>query len=246
MDDELCLVIGVSGTTFTVIRGVEGTTPATHSAGAGVTQVVTSESLIVGAISAMYGPIVRPVLADFAWVNQGISALLTQTGFAITLTVPSGDTGENLHICKKALPGGTSWTAEMLFRPIVLPSQSTVSLGLALRESATGKIVGFCVKYDGSVQVYGWSNPTTYGGYSQLSIANPGSLISSGWVRFRVARSGSDLVFSTGNGFASAIPFGTLAVNGFLTTAPDEVGFFVNPYGSSLNVGVTVLSFEVL
>src|SRR5271165_616579 len=45
IDQELLLVTGVSGTTFTVTRGVEGTTAATHSSGATVVQIVTAASI---------------------------------------------------------------------------------------------------------------------------------------------------------------------------------------------------------
>jgi hypothetical protein len=42
IDTELLLVTGVAGTTFTVTRGVEGTTAASHSNGATVIHILTS------------------------------------------------------------------------------------------------------------------------------------------------------------------------------------------------------------
>ncbi len=45
IDGELLLVTRVSGTTFTVTRGIEGTTPATHASGAGVIHLLTKGSL---------------------------------------------------------------------------------------------------------------------------------------------------------------------------------------------------------
>lgn len=45
IDTELMLVTNVSGTTFTVTRGVEGTSAASHSNGVAITHVVTSGSL---------------------------------------------------------------------------------------------------------------------------------------------------------------------------------------------------------
>jgi len=44
IDDELFLVTGVSGSTWTVTRGIEGTTAITHDAGAIVSNVLTLES----------------------------------------------------------------------------------------------------------------------------------------------------------------------------------------------------------
>ncbi len=45
IDDELMLVTAVSGTTFTVTRGSESTTAASHSNGADVTGILTKRSL---------------------------------------------------------------------------------------------------------------------------------------------------------------------------------------------------------
>lgn len=46
IDDELLLVTGVSGTTWTVIRGVEGSAAASHESAAAVTHIVTAASLV--------------------------------------------------------------------------------------------------------------------------------------------------------------------------------------------------------
>lgn len=47
VDNELLLVTGVSGTTFTVTRGIEGTSATSHSAGAQATHVLTSAALAI-------------------------------------------------------------------------------------------------------------------------------------------------------------------------------------------------------
>lgn len=47
VDSEIMLVTGVSGTTFTVTRGIEGTTAATHSNGATLTHVLTGGAMDV-------------------------------------------------------------------------------------------------------------------------------------------------------------------------------------------------------
>lgn len=45
IDDEYMLVTGVASETFTVTRGIEGSTPASHSSGAAVTHVLTAGGL---------------------------------------------------------------------------------------------------------------------------------------------------------------------------------------------------------
>lgn len=51
VDDEIMLVTAVDGTTWTVMRGAESTTGATHSSGAAVTHVLTA-----GAIGTLQTP----------------------------------------------------------------------------------------------------------------------------------------------------------------------------------------------
>jgi hypothetical protein len=46
VDNELMLVTGVAGTTFTVTRGIEGTVAIAHAAGIPVTVVLTAGGLI--------------------------------------------------------------------------------------------------------------------------------------------------------------------------------------------------------
>jgi hypothetical protein len=45
IDSEIMLVTAVSGTTFTITRGIEGTTAASHSSGAPVTHILTADAL---------------------------------------------------------------------------------------------------------------------------------------------------------------------------------------------------------
>lgn len=55
IDSEIILVTLVSGTTFTIIRGAEGTTAASHSSGAIVTQILTAAS-VQRASQLSFGP----------------------------------------------------------------------------------------------------------------------------------------------------------------------------------------------
>lgn len=57
VDNEFMLVTSLSGTTWTVTRGIEGSTAATHSSGAQVTQIVTAGALAAIAASGGTGAI---------------------------------------------------------------------------------------------------------------------------------------------------------------------------------------------
>lgn len=62
IDTELLMVTGISTNTFTITRGIEGTTAATHADGATVTHVLTA-----GSISALGGgPLAKIYVATIA------------------------------------------------------------------------------------------------------------------------------------------------------------------------------------
>jgi hypothetical protein len=61
VDSEIMLVTGVSGTTFTITRGAESTTAATHLNGATVTHVLTAGGLAAGFVPVtVYQTLVGP------------------------------------------------------------------------------------------------------------------------------------------------------------------------------------------
>lgn len=81
VDSEIMLVTGVAGSTFTVQRGAEGSTPAQHAAGSLVTQVVTAGALaaLQSGITACFGELsVSENAVAMALATQGQFYLVTQ------------------------------------------------------------------------------------------------------------------------------------------------------------------------
>ncbi|HEY6058523.1 MAG TPA: right-handed parallel beta-helix repeat-containing protein [Candidatus Limnocylindrales bacterium] len=89
IDSEILLVTSVSGTTFTVARAREGTSAASHSAGAGVTLKVTAASLLgaAGPISVLaYGAVGDGTTEDTTALNAARDAAGTNG----TVYLPDG------------------------------------------------------------------------------------------------------------------------------------------------------------
>lgn len=80
---ELILVTNVSGSTWTVTRGAESTTPQSHAAGATITQVVTA-----------------------GWLNT-----VSTGGLSLPVTVAEGGSGQTALTSYGVLAGGTSSTS---------------------------------------------------------------------------------------------------------------------------------------
>lgn len=107
VDSELMLVTGVAGTTFTVTRGVEGTSAAAHSAGAQATAVLTksgfdtilSEMQQLGALAS------RPVAEKAGRVYLGSDFPIRHRDTGAAWTPYYADRQLTLPI-----PGDYAWT----------------------------------------------------------------------------------------------------------------------------------------
>ena len=105
IDDELLLVTGVSGSTFTVQRGTEGTLNVSHANGAAITQILTAGALdVISAaglkttttvvdVSAAAAPSAGQILtassgtvASWATPTPGITLVTVQADIDLTTT----------------------------------------------------------------------------------------------------------------------------------------------------------------
>ncbi len=82
VDSELMSVTGVSGTTFTIVRGIEGSTAATHSNGATVSQVITAAGLLAAGATAnaLSAALASEYVITGTMANVGLSIALPEAG----------------------------------------------------------------------------------------------------------------------------------------------------------------------
>lgn len=165
IDSEILFVSSVSGTTFTVIRGIEGTTSATHSAGAFIFQVITAGSLtsINPANSIITIP---PAISSLTWDNQG-SATAALSGNNIYMAGPGSMTSfANLV---SAVPG-TPWSIIVKLK-FAYPTVQYACGGIILLPSGTPGTTTTSRIFMGmgtdsnkfrTLQIYKYSNDTTF------------------------------------------------------------------------------------
>lgn len=110
IDTELLIVTNVSGTTWTVVRGAEGSTAATHLISAAVTHIITQGSL--GAADASWAP------SDYGLIAWTVDpALCTQSAIPATagvlqmamIKIPYACTVTN--VCLDAINAGATLTS---------------------------------------------------------------------------------------------------------------------------------------
>lgn len=80
IDSEVVLVTNVSGTTWTVVRNVDGTTAASHNDGATVAAVITRDGLYNNAVHGLGTPLPR----DHGWLAENYAGMMCQTSLGPT------------------------------------------------------------------------------------------------------------------------------------------------------------------
>ncbi len=256
---EIMLVTAVSTNTFTVVRGQEGTTAASHSYGDPVTHLFTAESLRrivaddtpfagvtppLGRITDASGNIITS--SSFTWLNQG-SATISDHGGNMRLYTP-GSASLNIRGMYMAAPS-TPYGVKMCFSRAAVTGDNSAndnqSFGMFFREAATGKIRWFVVRRNTGkelLSIEAFNDETTFAS-SQISqrhhVAWPT------WMRLR--DNGSNTLFDFSEDGVDWIEAETMGRTLHFTTAPDQVGFCFNAGSVStaqLSMSIHHWSFE--
>ena len=170
--NEIVRVTAVSGSTFTVVRGQEGTIAAPHSTGTTVFLTATSESTSF-AFKEGHGELLYPknrILDDsgatltassFTWLNQGSATSTDADDGGINMTLPSEANHQirGKHISAPSTP----WklTTFCMFGPGYTRGGSGTYMGPFGRESSTGKIYMLILKSNESA-LWRMTNTTTF------------------------------------------------------------------------------------
>ena len=152
VESEVMLVTARSGNVLTVVRGVDGTSGATHSDAVSVNTILTAGGLSQLMDDVMAGPSARNPLrlldgsnttltsSDFSWVNQGTSTVVDDAGGGITMKVPETSGGFRMQVMTAPSTPYTI-TAKFVVGPGFTWSTDGSIMGLILRESSTGEFM---------------------------------------------------------------------------------------------------------
>lgn len=127
---EIIAVTHVSGTTWTVVRGDEGTTPVAHPAGFTVVQTITAEGLT--ALLANAGVYLEAIV-------KGGSAAVATNVMPPGIRVPVDCTLANAYIWVGTAPTGSALTV------LVRRSGSTIATLTVAAAATTGSATGLTV-----------------------------------------------------------------------------------------------------
>lgn len=235
IDDELLLATARSGNMLTVTRAIEGTTAASHSAGAVAPQILTLDGIRQYGRDNVPGfDGSRPPLrimdssgntltsADFSIVNQS-SAAISDVDGAILLRRPS-TSGQSFTLLARSqpTPPATLTIAMRCCWPSAVASARVMG-AIGLRESATGKLLLCSLERTSSggvgFSVFGYSNPTAEGPTRlnpQVSLA----LMPEIWLQ--LSDNGTNVTFSASDDGQSWVALYSQPRTDDFTTAPDQ------------------------
>lgn len=238
IDSEILLVTDVSDNTFTVVRGQEGTSAASHLDSATVTHLLTAESLkrlvadnvpfagysrVLGRITDADGEVIDST--DFTWLNQG-SATVTDYGGNMRLFHPTGTSTLNLRGLYVAAPSSRPWQVTMGF--LVCAVGLNATQGLFVREAATNKLM-WVARYTGGLLVERFSDPNTFVSPSRLNTtARLGHVA---WFRIRVE--GDTIKFLVSDNGVDWVQVYMEGLTDHFAVAPDQAGFACNASNNS-------------
>lgn len=270
--NEIFLVTAVTGTTWTVVRGQEGTSAENHLDNDSVTLVVTVESLLglsrqshnginvaarreldfidnsqiafaltddptnkktlVEAVVLSGGtpyierPIVAPVDADWAWVNQTVATRSVGPQNSIKLfSLNNGSVNtDQLHLLVHTVPA-TPWTAYFRLQ-VQMAGGNFNNAGVCFLDAAN-KIssIGVLVQTASQWNMYQWNSPTSWNNSAAVyNTSSPGNFP----IWYRLQDNGTNRIYSVGFDGDNFITTYTASRTNFLTAT--QVGFYVNPY----------------
>lgn len=200
-----------------------------------------------GGVNTDYYPIVKPVLADYTWVNQG-PATAVEINNGIAFSAP-GVGGENIRLLTRAAPA-----APYKFRVGILPTYLSVifsytQYGIGFRDSVSGKILAFCMSdaLSPSICVTKFSSPTASVGTYILFTGTDyysGSLMSQYPTWLQIEDDGTNHIYSVSGDGENWLEVVTVANTDFL--AADEICFIADGNNAGKQIISFIISAEIL
>lgn len=167
-----------------------------------------------------------PPSASWAWVNQNTATVSAAGGTQYITATDSGGDSNNCRVRSISVP----YTLTAVVRTSVPPPGSSLSAGIALRESGSGELIVFANFNQGgayNIRVTTWNSPTSFAAL----LDSTGISIGQDLFYLRVVNNSTNRIFYAS--FDRGINWEELfshASGTFLTE--DQAGFCVLPWGS--------------
>lgn len=244
IENELMLVTAVSGTTFTVTRGIEGSTGVSHGAGCVVSCVITSQAItniqkLWAKFPASAG-FVPPDYNSFSWQNPG-TATATQVGNTMTIS-DTTSSSDDLRFLYQSVPAGHYQVTAYFQCPPVFPTASGNEIRIGLGWSQpTNTPLGNCYWYRITnsglplIARQQWSNFSTISStLGAGTVYNPDY-----WLR--ISDDGTNFLFSISHDGLNFVQMASMT----RIAAANRVGIMFSHHCSTFDLNASVISYEL-
>ena len=167
VENEIMLVTHRTANTFTVVRGEDGTSGASHTSGLEVQVIATKTGMdaIVrdaGLLCPTYPTNLSVNTVNFSWSNQGTSSLVQNDWGGISMLTQNSAT-HSLHIAYMSAPS-EPWTLTGLIDlgPQAEGDTAGSHGGLILGDSGSTKWETIGLRVNSGINWWEWNSPTSY------------------------------------------------------------------------------------
>lgn len=239
IESEVVLVTSRSTNSLTVVRGVDGTTAASHNSGISVTAILTASGLSKYIDDYSSGASSRPparlldvngnvlTSSSFTGVNMGTSSVSDDLDGGITWKVPG--TTNAWHLQTKSPPSVPYIvTAKLLVGPGLTWSTSGSIFGIGFRESSTGEFILNYYETGEEVHFAKFDSPSLFNSF--LSGENLVDAYNS-WVWLQIEDDNTNLYTRVSTDGINFFEIGSEGRTAFLAGGPDQVLWAFNDRG---------------
>ncbi len=240
IEQELLLVMAVSGSVFTVVRGIESTAGAAHVSGAAVKAILTKDALLqrvkdfsdpLAGIRSPYR-LVNSTQAtidntDFTEVNLGTATYSTDANGNIVCEHPQ-TVANDIRVLLRSAPTPPYTIRAAMIQSTITNAVNGPFVGLGFRENSTGELSFICNRVDETSNINGFNfdSPTVLNG--TFGTAVEWQQARSGIIWFEIEDNNTDLKFRLSKNGIDFIEYATFGRTTFMAGGPDEICWIVD------------------
>ena len=201
-----------------------------------------------GSAWTAFGPVFKltppPAVASFTWVNQDGATATQSTNGSIVIAKTSTSAGNNASYLFLTSSPVAPYTLTCYIRGVCNPNVQNPNIVLAFRDSGTGKLHNYGLNADTTKGPFlfsnTFSNPTTF---NAQYLNNLFGQVSFNGLWLRIADDNTNRISSLSNDGVTFFAAHTVTRTDYFTA--NQIGFGVNPSGTSAFASIQMLSWKV-
>lgn len=263
VNDEIMLVTAVSTNTFTVERGIEGTTAVAQGSGDAICQILTKLGLetwvkenadpyiLTGKPPYRIADAAGDLLTDTDFTNFGgfVNGSKSTDGGIISVESAVKNSGNSLIVTGRSVPGSTPWELVACFNRSDGKSNNGSLGGICVYDQTSGgtKTVIFAVEAGSNnpkIAVYNMNSTTSFAGTVLTNTSKTGEGTDKIWMR--IEDDGTNLIYSYSHNGSQWVQLTSTLRGAFLNAGggPTDYGFWMQNRASDENVIYNLLAWQ--